>query len=80
MKRNHIIILLSFISITSISCKKNKNINAGNDHKFKIVANNDSGLKKYNRKVVVFGIDIYAASKVEDAKLLHSANLMANLP
>ncbi len=46
MKRNHIIILLSFISITSISCKKNKNINAGNDPNFKIVANNDSGLKK----------------------------------
>jgi hypothetical protein len=27
--------------------------------------------------VVVFGIDIYAVSSVEDTKLLHAANVMA---
>lgn len=54
-----------------------ENIDPGNDPNFTIVAHSDSGLTKANRKVVVFGIDIYAAAKVEDAKLLHAANVMA---
>lgn len=52
-------------------------INEGNDPNFKIVANSDAGFTNFNRKVVVFGIDIYAVSAVEDAKLLHAANVMA---
>ncbi|PKH50045.1 hypothetical protein CXF68_04695 [Tenacibaculum sp. Bg11-29] len=65
------------------SCSKNddviltNNVTQGNDPNFKIVANTDTGLTNFNRKVIVFGIDIYAAKKVEDAKLLHAANLMA---
>ena len=79
MKNKKIILgTLSLLLLTATSCKKNKGtINAGTDPNFKIVVNNDKGLKKYNRKVVVFGIDIYAAPKVEDAKLLHTANVMA---
>lgn len=34
-------------------------------------------LRGFDRKVVVFGIDIYAAPEVEDDKLLHAANVMA---
>lgn len=49
----------------------------GKDPNFKIVANTDAGMNQFNRKVVVFGIDIYAAPKVEDSKLLHAANVMA---
>lgn len=62
-----------------VSCDKEDDtpINAGNDPNFTIVANTDNGLSNFNRKVVVFGIDIYAVAQVEDAKLLHAANLMA---
>ena len=52
-------------------------INEGNDPNFKIVANNDGILSNFTRKVVVFGVDIYAVSGVTDGKLLHAANLMA---
>jgi hypothetical protein len=52
-------------------------INPGNDPNFTIVPNNDGVLPSYNRKVVVFGIDIYAVPAVEDTKLLHAANIMA---
>lgn len=65
------------------SCEKDNSvsptspIDAGNDPNFSIVAHSDDGFSSFNRKVVVFGIDIYAVAKVEDAKLLHAANLMA---
>jgi len=54
-----------------------EDIDPGTDPNFTITAHSDSGLTKANRKVVVFGIDIYAAAQVEDAKLLHAANVMA---
>lgn len=65
-----------------MACSKDNNapatdINPGNDPNFTIVAHSDEGLSSFNRKVVVFGIDIYAVPNVEDAKLLHAANLMA---
>ena len=70
--------LFMILSIAFLSCKKKQAvINSGNDPNFSIVVNNDKGFNKYNRKVVVFGIDIYAAPKVEDEKLLHAANVMA---
>ncbi|MCG8576314.1 MAG: hypothetical protein MI810_15610 [Flavobacteriales bacterium] len=59
------------------ACKKNETIDPGNDPNFTIVANDDGKLKKFNRKVEVFGINIYASRKVEDSKLLHAANVMA---
>lgn len=79
------IILVAVIAMSCVSCSKNNNpatngevtINPGNDPNFTIVKNSDAGFSNYNRKVVVFGIDIYAAPKVEDAKLLHAANVMA---
>ncbi len=49
----------------------------GSDPNFTIVANNDGVLSTANRKVVVFGIDIYAVPGVSDANLLHAANVMA---
>lgn len=52
-------------------------IDPGNDPNFTIIINNDDGLTAFNRKVVVFDIDIYAVAGVTDAKLLHAANLMA---
>lgn len=52
-------------------------VDPGNDPNFTIVANSDSDFSAFNRKVVVFDIDIYAVSGVEDGKLLHAANLMA---
>ena len=52
-------------------------INAGNDPNFKIEANNDGVLTHLPKKVMVFAIPIYAASGVNDTKLLHAANLMA---
>ena len=49
----------------------------GSDPNFKIVANNDGVLSSFSRKVSVFGINIYAVAAVEDEKLLHAANVMA---
>ena len=79
------IILMGIITMSCVSCSKNDDpmttgettINPGNDPNFTIVANNDGILSNFNRKVVVFGIDIYAVAGVEDAKLLHAANVMA---
>lgn len=63
------------------SCKEDTKttglVNAGNDPNFTIVSHSDNGFSSFNRKVVVFGIDIYAVSLVEDTKLLHAANVMA---
>ncbi|WP_299159241.1 hypothetical protein [uncultured Tenacibaculum sp.] len=81
-------LILSSILLTSImSCSSDDNttttpatgsIDPGNDPNFIIVANSESStLPTFNRKVIVFGVDIYAASGVEDAKLLHAANIMA---
>ncbi len=77
------VIALSILAMTS--CNKDNdteiinigNVKTGNDPNFKIVANTDAGFKSFNKKVVVFGIDIYAVSGVDDAKLLHAANVMA---
>ena len=73
--------LLFFISLMFISCKTGNTgsgpINFGKDPNFKIIPNNDIGLSGFNRKVIVFGIDLYAVSEVEDFKLLHAANVMA---
>ena len=71
------ITILILISVTIISCKKDQLIDPGNDPNFTIEANNDSGFNAFNRKVVVFDIPIYAKKKVNDEKLLHAANIMA---
>ena len=52
-------------------------ISPGNDPNFTIIAHTDAGFTATNRKIDVFGIPIYAYSDVEDSKLLHAANLMA---
>ena len=52
-------------------------VDPGNDPNFTIISHNDAGFTATNRKVVVFGIPIYAYSTVEDSKLLHAANVMA---
>lgn len=68
--------------ISFVSCQKNVNITessivSGSDPYFKIVAHSDPDFASTNRKVDVFGIPIYAYSEVEDVKLLHAANIMA---
>jgi len=77
-------ISLYLLALTLVSCGGSDDgpepttaIDPGNDPNFTIVANTDVGLNSFNRKVVVFGIDIYAVSTVEDEKLLHAANVMA---
>ena len=47
------------------------------DPNFAVVANGDGVLSGYTRKVIVFGVPIYAVPAVSDAKLLHAANVMA---
>ena len=69
-----IIVLL----ISAISCKGDINdISSGNDPNFTIISHSDQGFSSTNRKVNVFGIDIYAVPEVNDAKLLHAANVLA---
>ena len=52
-------------------------IDPGSDPNFTIVAHSDQGFTETNRKVEVFGVPIYAYATVEDVKLLHAANIMA---
>ena len=68
---------ITFFSSCGVFTKTREPINTGNDPNFTIVSHSDDGFSSFNRKVVVFGIDIYAISTVEDNKLLHTANIMA---
>ena len=68
---------ITFFSSCAVFTKTREPLNTGNDPNFTIVAHSDDGFSSFNRKVVVFGIDIYAISTVEDNKLLHTANIMA---
>ena len=82
MKKEKALTVLLFVAVTCFSCSKETitkkaGVNPGNDPNFKIVANTDGILKNFSRKVVVFGIDIYAVIGVTDANLLHAANVMA---
>lgn len=52
-------------------------IDPGDDPNFTIVANEDGILSSANRKVEVFGVPIYAVPRVDDKRLLHAANVMA---
>ncbi len=74
-------ILILFFLICSSSCKKEDAIdtiiNAGNDPNFNIVINSDLEYIGFNRKVMVFGIAIYAVPGIDDKRLLHAANIMA---
>ena len=72
---------VTLISFTTLACGCNNDhlafIEPGDDPHFNIVANSDRGTKRFKRKVVVFGVDVYASSKVNDTKLLHVANVLA---
>ena len=52
-------------------------VDPGNAPNFTIVAHTDEGFGPTNRKVEVCGLPIYAYPEVEDVKLLHAANSMA---
>ena len=70
-----------FALLMNISFSQNdsftEELDKGNDPNFSIVHHADTGFSNFNRKVVVFGIDIYAVAAVENSKLLHAANVMA---
>ena len=72
-----IVLALSMFSCNKKESKSIKEVTPGNDPNFKIVAHTDAGFTKTNRKVMVFDIPIYAYADVDDAKLLHAANIMA---
>lgn len=74
-------LFLISLALITMSCEKDKtslqDIDKGNDPNFTIVTNTDAGFKGFNRKIEVFGIYIYAVPGVENTKLLHAANVMA---
>lgn len=70
-------VLALMMSVLISACSKDKVIKPGDDPNFTIVVNDDGVLTSFNRKVVVFGVDIYAVSGVSDEYLLHAANVMA---
>jgi hypothetical protein len=76
-----LVVVLTILGVSQACDKDNSSptpsIKEGNDPNFKILANNEGVLKSFNRKVEVFGVKIFAVPKVEDAKLLHAANVMA---
>jgi len=70
-------LFLPAVMLAIASCGKGDVIEPGNDPNFTIVANEDEGFNAFNRKVEVFQIPIYAKKKVDDGRLLHAANVMA---
>lgn len=72
-----IVNVLFFTTCNIIDNKDATAIAPGDDPNFTIVSHSDKGFSSFNRKVVVFGIDIYAAEDVEDSKLVHAANILA---
>ena len=70
----NILCVLALLLCVGVSCKK---IEPGNDPNFTIVKNSDKGFKHFKKKVTVFEIPIYAAYKVNDDRLLHAANILA---
>ncbi|MCT4589511.1 MAG: hypothetical protein N4A71_16935 [Carboxylicivirga sp.] len=71
-----------FIAMNILSsCDKDEatepDIDKGNDPNFVIQKSKDKEMEFFSRKVVVFGIDIYASEGVENDKLLHAANVLA---
>lgn len=79
---NTIKILVLLVMALTSGCNKDKTndsseVKPGNDPNFTIVKNSDKGFEAFNKKVEVFGIPIYAVNKVDDVKLLHAANVMA---
>ncbi|PKV48134.1 hypothetical protein ATE84_0124 [Aquimarina sp. MAR_2010_214] len=88
--RNHFrivsVMIVTCVILSCVACSNDDDIatipttgtiNSGNDPNFKIVENTDTGFGAFNRKVIVFDIPIYAVAAVEDVKLLHAANVMA---
>lgn len=81
------LLLLGTLAMTALTCDKDdtttpsggnsENVDPGNDPNFTIIAHADEGLSNFDRKVEVFGVDIYAVSGVENVKLLHAANILA---
>lgn len=72
-----IMFLIAGVVIVITACNKEVVIKPGEDPNFTIVLNEDEGFSSFNRKVEVFQIPIYAKKKVDDARLLHAANVMA---
>ena len=72
-------LIMSFTSciINDVINDTSIRIDAGTDPNFKIVVNTDAGFEHFNRKIIVFEIPIYAFSNVEDDKLIHTANILA---
>jgi hypothetical protein len=81
MKLLNFVVLATLLAI--VGCNDNSSthsgskINPGNDPNFIIVANSNDEFELFNRKVDVFGIPIYAVAAVDDQRLLHAANIMA---
>ena len=63
--------------VATANNNNNNQVNAGNDPNFTIVSHSDANFGSFPKKVVVFGIPIYAVNSVTDQRLLHAANIMA---
>ena len=63
--------------VATASNNNNNQVNTGNDPNFDIVSHNDANFGSFPKKVIVFGIPIYAVNGVTDQRLLHAANIMA---
>lgn len=73
-------IYLSIVLLFLGACSKDATptpVDPGSDPNFTIVANEEGELSAFTKKVEVFGINLFAVPVVEDVKLLHAANLMA---
>ena len=84
VKKGSRILLFTIIFVSFSSCIINDvildtsvTIDPGNDPNFQIVANTDNQFNGLNRKIVVFDIPIFAYKAVEDSKLIHVANVLA---
>jgi len=86
LRRNSVlkVLVYSFLLVSFSSCIINDVIkdtsvlvDPGNDPNFKIVVNKENDFEIFDRKVIVFDIPVYAFYSVDDTKLLHTANILA---
>ncbi|MFD0964664.1 hypothetical protein [Pseudofulvibacter geojedonensis] len=85
MKNYFKIIGLLFLSLllSCASCSKDDSSsqatpdNGDNNSNFTVVSSSDTNFPGFTKKVVVFGIPIYAVTAVDNNRLLHAANIMA---
>ena len=72
--KNYWQLIISFLFILLLQTNV---LGEKNNQNFDIITNNDKGFELFSKKTAVFNIPIYATYEVDNIKLLHAANILA---